>query len=385
MKLKKAILYSMMLLGVGTVSAQEIAYDFAPHWYVQGQFGLQHTLGEVNSLFGKNPDNTSRFWNLNSPNAQLGVGYQFAPAFGTRLIVNGWQSKGGSKINGTEEHWKWNYIAPAVDFTVNLSNLLGGFKYDRVCSFGIFAGLGANIGFKNDEAPAAKANLQAATITQAGAVATFDPLAYLWNGTKARFLGRFGCTADFRLNDVVSLGIELAANTLNDHYNSKRAGNADWYFNALAGVKVNLGGTYTTRVIAVPAPVTNAEDRVVEKIVEKPVEVVKVVREPIRRDIFFKINSTVISEAEGVKVQDIADYMKKYPESKVSLSGYADAGTGNDKINDRLAAQRAEKVMNVLIQKYGISVDRISYESHGSRVQPFQENDKNRVTICIAE
>ena len=77
--------------------------------------------------------------------------------------------------------------------------------------------------------------------------------------------------------------------------------------------------------------------------------------------------------------------MKKYPESKVSLSGYADAGTGNNKINDRLAAQRAEKVMNVLVQKYGISTDRISYESHGSRVQPFQENDKNRVTICIAE
>jgi Outer membrane protein and related peptidoglycan-associated (lipo)proteins len=373
MKLKKAILYSMLLLGAVSVSAQEIAYDFAPHWYLQGQFGGQHTLGEVS------------FSELNSLNAQLGLGYQFTPVFGTRFSVNGWQSKGGSIINNTKEVWKWNYVAPALDLTFNLSNLFGGYKYDRLCSFGVFAGLGANVGFKNDEAANAKTNLTAATIKQAGATATYDPLAYLWNGTKTRLVGRFGGTVDFRLSDAVSLGIELAANTLNDHYNSKRAGNADWYFNALAGIKINLGGTYTTRVIAVPVPVTNAEEKVVEKIVEKPVEVVKVVREPIRRDIFFKINSTVISEVEGVKVQDVADYLKKYPEAKVSLAGYADAGTGNNKINDRLAAQRAEKVMNVLVQKYGISVDRISYESHGSRVQPFAENDKNRVTICIAE
>ena len=370
MKFKKAILYSVLVLGAVSVSAQEIAYDFTPHWYVQGQFGGQHTLGEVS------------FKNLNSLNAQLGVGYEFTPVVGARFSVNGWQSKGGTtvfKVNPNDEvTWKWNYVAPAVDLTVNLSNWFGGYKYDRVCSFGVFAGLGANVGFKNDDAP----NAQNTLVNTYGYV---DPMKYLWNGTKAHLLGRFGCTADFRLSDAVSLGIELAANTLSDKYNSKRAGNTDWYFNALAGVKINLGGTYTTRVIAVPAPVTNAAETVVEKIVEKPVEVVKVVREPIRRDIFFKINSTVISEVEGVKVQDIADYLKKYPESKVSVSGYADAGTGNDKINDRLAAQRAEKVMNVLVQQYGISVDRISYESHGSRVQPFQENNKNRVTICIAE
>lgn len=377
MKFKKAILYSVLVLGAVSVSAQEIAYDFTPHWYVQGQFGGQHTLGEVS------------FKNLNSLNAQLGLGYEFTPVVGARFSVNGWQSKGGTTEftnNNKEVTWKWNYVAPAVDLTVNLSNWFGGYKYDRVCSFGVFAGLGANVAFKNDEAHTAEQTLTTDGYT--------DPLRYLWgpkNTTGANdktllaLVGRFGCTADFRLSDAVSLGIELAANTLSDKYNSKRAGNTDWYFNALAGVKINLGGTYTTRVIAVPAPVTNAGETVVEKIVEKPVEVVKVVREPIRRDIFFKINSTVISEVEGVKVQDIADYLKKYPESKVSVSGYADAGTGNDKINDRLAAQRAEKVMNVLVQQYGISVDRISYESHGSRVQPFQENDKNRVTICIAE
>jgi outer membrane protein OmpA-like peptidoglycan-associated protein len=77
--------------------------------------------------------------------------------------------------------------------------------------------------------------------------------------------------------------------------------------------------------------------------------------------------------------------MLKYPKSKVVLTGYADVGTGNNQINDRLAAQRADAVVTALKTQYGISADRISYDSKGSRVQPFPENDMNRVTICIAE
>jgi outer membrane protein OmpA-like peptidoglycan-associated protein len=84
-------------------------------------------------------------------------------------------------------------------------------------------------------------------------------------------------------------------------------------------------------------------------------------------------------------VKDIADYMQKYPKSKVVVTGYADAGTGNDRINDRLAAGRADVVVKALKEQYGISADRITYDSKGSRVQPFAENDMNRVTICIAE
>ena len=84
-------------------------------------------------------------------------------------------------------------------------------------------------------------------------------------------------------------------------------------------------------------------------------------------------------------MKEIAYYLIKYPEAKVVVTGYADAGTGNDKINDRLAAQRADVVVKTLKEQYGIEPNRISYDSKGSRVQPFQENDLNRVSICIAE
>jgi outer membrane protein OmpA-like peptidoglycan-associated protein len=68
----------------------------------------------------------------------------------------------------------------------------------------------------------------------------------------------------------------------------------------------------------------------------------------------------------------------------VNVVGYADAGTGNDKINDRLAKQRADIVVKELIEKYEIAAERITYDSKGAHEQPFEENDKNRVSIMIA-
>ena len=387
MKMKKTILSCLLALGFLSATAQEqqpkTEYVFNPHWYVQIQpLGLQHTLGEVD------------FGDLNSYNVQAAVGRQFSPVFGARLAVNAWQSKAGSKIMDLQnnEHkykWSWKYVAPSVDLTVNLSNALCGFNPNRVFNLSFIAGLGANIGFSNDDAATAKQQINALynnVFTSADAKKEWDNadnLDYIWDGSKVRLVGRLGLGADFKVSDKISIGIEANANTLNDHYNSKKAGNWDWYFNALAGVKINLGPTYETRII----PPIEPEIRYVEKVVEKVVEVPgpAVEREAIRRDIFFIINKTDIRPEEAGKVKEIADYLNKYPTAKVVVTGYADAGTGNDKINDRLAAGRADVVVKSLVNDYGISMGRISYDSKGSRVQPFAENDLNRVSICIAE
>ena len=387
MKMKKTILSCLLALGFLSASAQDqqpkTEYVFNPHWYVQIQpLGLQHTLGEVD------------FGDLNSYNVQAAVGRQFSSVFGARLAVSAWQSKAGSTIidlqnNEHKYKWSWKYFAPSVDLTVNLSNALCGFNPNRVFNLSFIAGLGANIGFSNDDAAKAKQDINSlynTVFTSADAKKEWDNadnLDYIWDGSKVRLVGRLGLGADFKVNDKISIGLEANANTLNDHYNSKKAGNWDWYFNALAGVKINLGKTYETRVIPPLEPEIRYVEKVVEKVVEVPAPAVE--REALRRDIFFIINKTDIRPEEAGKVKEIADYLNKYPTAKVVITGYADAGTGNDKINDRLAAGRADVVVKSLVNDYGISMGRISYDSKGSRVQPFAENDLNRVSICIAE
>ena len=132
-----------------------------------------------------------------------------------------------------------------------------------------------------------------------------------------------------------------------------------------------------------PAPAPKQE-YVAPKPEPKPAPVEKKVEE-IRRDIFFTINSYKIAPAEDAKIREVVDFLNKNTEAKVVVTGYADKGTGNDVINDRIAAKRAAAVVWMLTKKYNIPSERITEESKGARVQPFAENAKNRVTIMIAK
>ena len=346
-------------------------YQYNKHWFLDLQGGAQYTLGEA------------KFDKLISPNVQLGLGYQFCPAFGIRLQANAWQSKGGwngytgkdGKDSPYTADYKYKYVAPGLDFMFNLSNLFCGWNPNRVFNVTAFVGGGANIAWGNDDV-----NEIASTLKN---LYNYE-LEYLWDGTKVRPYGRAGVDLNFRLSNAVSLMVEGNANILSDHYNSKKADNPDWYFNALVGLRINLGKSYTKT--EKPAPEPEPEPVVEEKPAPAPAPApVEEKIEPLRRDIFFTINSTVIRKSETQKVQDIVDYLNKNPKAKVQVTGYADAGTGNNRINDRLAAQRAAVVVKALKTKYNIPADRISSDSKGARVQPFAENNKNRVTICIAE
>ena len=403
--MKKAILSCLMLLAGLTASAQEqkgtTEYVFEPHWYVNIQpLGIQYTLGEVD------------FGDLLSYNIQAAAGYEFNKVIGARLAINAWQSKAGLKFYPNtgdnsldalkgDYKWKWNYIAPTVDITFNLSNLISGVNPKRVFSVGAFAGIGANIAWGNSEAADVNRTLKPAlgyaynvytpnatdptlpgTPTIVRMESDADPLAYLWDGTKTRFVIQAGLTGDIKINDKLAVTLEVSANTLNDKYNSKKAKNWDWYFNALAGLKINFGPTYSTKFIPAPEPEIRYVEKIVEKVVEVPAAPVAV--EPIRRDIFFLINKAVIRDTEASKVNDIVAYLNENKDAKVQVTGYADAGTGNDKINDRLAAQRADAVVKAL-KDAGIAADRITFDSKGARVQPFADNDSNRVSIVIAE
>ena len=385
MKIKNILLSGVVAMGCISASAQEADKTvnvFNPHWYVQAQIGGQYTLGEVG--FGK----------LLSPNAQLGVGYNFNKVVGARFSLNAWQSKAGQKVISdgatTTYKWKWNYIAPMVDATFNLTNLFCEYNPDRLVEVGVFGGIGANIAWGNNEAKDAREAILATPGSKnlEGYDKTAMPLENLWTDSKTRFVARVGANVDFRVSDRVKLGVELSANTLSDKYNSKKAGNPDWYFNALVGAKIALGQTHSTKVIPAPKPV----EKIIERIIEKPAPAPapktetkqEAVDENFRRDIFFPIGNSNIAKSQTTKIAEIVTFMKENPDAKITLTGYADKGTGSAAFNDKIAARRAQTVYNTLAAK-GVAKSRMIKKSMGSRVQPFEENDMNRVTICIAK
>ena len=139
----------------------ESTWQFIPHWYLQLQAGASHTLGEA------------KFFDLVTPSVQLGAGYQFNPYLGVRAKVNGWQAKGGW-VN-PEQTYKFNQMGLEADLRLDLTNLIGGYNHVRPVSVGIFAGVGANMAWGNDEAQQLNTNGY--------------KLPYLWDGTKVRPVG----------------------------------------------------------------------------------------------------------------------------------------------------------------------------------------------------
>lgn len=386
MNMKKVLFTAALALGLMSASAQEqqTIEVFKPHWYIQLQGGAQYTLGERD------------FSDLISPNAQIAVGYNFNEIVGARLSVNAWQSKAGSTIDNKEYAWKWKYVAPSVDVTVNLSNLFCGYKANRLLNVGVFAGLGANIAFDNDEAVEVDKLLSSKYNTEFNhpeyGKTILRPnadqwLRYVWDGTKIRLNGRFGLTADFRVSDRVAVGLEAQANILSDRYNSKKAPNPDFYFNALAGVKIALGDTHQSKVVE---PCNQIIEKIVEvpKVVEKIVEVPAPISntmaqvEPLKETFFYAIRLS--DPTANSTIDKIVAWCNKYPTKGISISGYADKGTGNPKINQGYAKQRADKVAKILQEK-GVAASRMTVNSYGDTVQPFAENDKNRCVIVVGE
>lgn len=367
MKAVKTLMAAAML-SLSTAAMAQATYieangdttEFKKHWFMQLQGGAQYTLGEA------------KFGDLISPNAQVALGYQFNPWFGARLAVNAWQSKGGFNgyklADGTNGNtvYKFKYVAPTVDFMFNLSQLLCGYNPHRVFNVTAFVGGGINAAFSNDEAN---------TVNSQG-----YKMEYIWDGTKVRPVGRAGLALDFRVSDAVSLGIEGNANILSDHYNSKKAGNADWYFNALAGIKINLGKSKKTRPYQEPV----APQPVTENYTEPaPQPEQKKEKEEIRRDIHFKINSDKVNQEGMAKIAELAQFLKDHDDATLTIEGYADKGTGTAAYNKKISERRALSVFNILTKQHGIEAHRITYSFKGDSVQPFTTNDDNRVAICI--
>lgn len=339
--------------------------EFNRHWYLQVQAGAAYTLGETS------------FGDLVSPAAALSAGYRFSPVWGLRFGLSGWQARGAWASPASP--YDYNFLQGNVEATLDLANLFGRFNPTRTVNPYLFAGVGLNYAFNNDEAVA---------LNDAGY--TMDNI---WSDSKAFAVGRMGVGVNFRVSNRVQLSLEVNANILSDKFNSKKAGNVDWHFNALAGLSIRLGKSHRKAAApaAVPAtpvkpaePAETPQEPETQPAPEQPAPTPAVEKpQPLRENIFFRIGKTNIREEEQPKIRSLVDYLKKNTAATVRITGYADAATGSQRRNLQLSEQRARNVSDAL-QQAGIPADRISIDYKGDTEQPFSTAVENRVSICIA-
>ncbi len=363
-----ALLTAAMLTTVFSAHAQEEKYVPYPYAFIGIQGGAQTTLTDYNN------------WKLITPTASVHIGVHFTPAFAARLHVNGVWNKGGIYGFGYDTTYKYKYATSNLDAMINLVNLFSKGDYHPVNLY-LIGGVGINYAWNNEVSPLLN---------------RYIPLSNSRNRLSHNF--RIGTMLDVNIARNWSVNLEVAANSLSDRYNSKINGNDDWQITAQLGLTYKFGVRHKVKsnrasdIIETPETNTGQTETTpantnveIAKPEPTPAPAPVVKEESITRNIFFGLRETKVSSTEQAKLAEAAKWLKEHPEAKVTVTGYADKGTGTAAVNARYAKQRAESVTKELTKKYGIDAKRITTSSKGDTVQPFANNDENRVTIVIAK
>lgn len=216
-----------------------------------------------------------------------------------------------------------------------------------------------------------------------------------------------GLQIRFRLCKYVDFFLEGRASFAGDNYNN-RVGDLpiDILFQGTGGLTFNLGGkafkTYDpcadqaymsalngqvndlrAELAATAAALAAAESRLpCPEVKPAPAPATAApAPAPMLTTVRFTINSAKVSSTEMVNVYNVAQYMKQNPDTKVTITGYADKNTGTSAYNQKLSERRARAVYDILVNNYGISKDRLVESAEGSSVQPYDTNNWNRIVI----
>lgn len=356
--IKNFFMVALMATSALSAHAQGVAddgkdYKPYPHMFVGIQGGGQTTFTNYDQL------------KLITPTASVYFGGWFTSVVGARLHVNGIWNKGGFEDNALNFKYDYRYVTTNVDLLVNLCTLFGKKNWYPV-NVNLIGGIGLNYAWDNDNAYAQRALL---------------PLA--WKDNRLTHNARVGAQVDFNLSKHWGLNLEVAANSLGDRYNSKVNDKDDWSLTAQLGLAYKFGYKKSTKVaepepiVAEPVYATRIDTIWYDDVTYKEVPV----EEKLERNIYYEIRKSELHDPQ-VEINAIADFVKTHKNCKVSVKGYADKGTGTPALNKKYALQRAERATKGLIQA-GVDAKIITTESFGDTVQPFAENDRNRVVITV--
>ena len=386
---------------MGTAAAQEVAtteevlseevtntrrYEvgrFADNWSIGVGGGVNMYLGEH--------DRQMNFGDRLSPNLDVYVAKWSTPVVGFRLGYTGLNFRGATNLmtdtpNSTGEiyepykddhqplYWqKFNFFNIHADFMLNLVNLFGGYK-ERVFNTSLYAGVGLARAFSHK-------------------AVEVNPVA------NNRLSGNVGLFNTFRLCDALDLNIDLRGTLLPESFDGEvgvRPDGGDIYesdgfltaslglaykFNPRGweqGKTRNIYRTQITKITdeaalaalkadnaALQQALANAEAKaVVEQLHHMPGYLVT-----------FAINSSKLTNKDRVNLGKIAEALKGTDDKVVlNITGYADEGTGSEKVNDRLSRERAQAVYDCLVNEFGVKPEKLATDFKGGVENMFYDD-----------
>lgn len=397
--IKKTMLAALALAASGTAMAQEaqtvqngdftetVEYStdkfkvetnrFWSNWFVSAG-------GGVNLYFGDH-DKQVKFGKRLAPAVDVAIGKWFTPGIGVRFAYSGLSVKGATQtgIHSTGEevpgkggygYWltkqKFNYFNFHLDAMFNVSNLLFGYNPNRVYSLSPYVGLGV---MKTNDTPKA-----------------------------TEIAGHFGLLNSFRLCDALDLNLDIRGTLVSDAFDGENAGRGgEGMLTATVGLTYKFkkrGWDKAKTVVRIDNRAINAlrqqladaeaeNERLKRALAEGNREKAKeIVTKASANLVTFPIGKATLSNEARANLSLMAEAIKSGDKSVVyTITGYADAGTGSKRINERLSKRRAEAVRDCLVKEFGVSESQLRVDHKGGVDNMFYDDPRlSRAVITKA-
>ena len=350
---------------------------FWSNWFVSAG-------GGVNLYFGDH-DKQVKFGKRLAPAVDVAIGKWFTPGIGVRFAYSGLSVKGATQtgIHSTGEevpgkggygYWltkqKFNFFNFHLDAMFNMSNLLFGYNPNRVYSLSPYVGLGV---MKTNDTPKA-----------------------------TEIAGHFGLLNSFRLCDALDLNLDIRGTLVSDAFDGEAYGRGgEGMLSATVGLTYKFkkrGWDKAKTVVRIDNRAINAlrqqladaeaeNDRLKRALAEGNRQKAKeIVTKASANLVTFPIGKATLSNEARANLSLLAEAIKSGDKSVVyTITGYADAGTGSKRINERLSKRRAEAVFNCLVKEFGVSESQLRVDHKGGVDNMFYDDPRlSRAVITKA-
>lgn len=350
---------------------------FWSNWFVSAG-------GGVNLYFGDH-DKQVKFGKRLAPAVDVAIGKWFTPGIGVRFAYSGLSVKGATQtgIHSTGEevpgkggygYWltkqKFNFFNFHLDAMFNVSNLLFGYNPNRVYSLSPYVGLGV---MKTNDTPKA-----------------------------TEIAGHFGLLNSFRLCDALDLNLDIRGTLVSDAFDGEAYGRGgEGMLSATVGLTYKFkkrGWDKAKTVVRIDNRAINAlrqqladaeaeNDRLKRALAEGNRQKAKeIVTKASANLVTFPIGKATLSNEARANLSLMAEAIKSGDKSVVyTITGYADAGTGSKRINERLSKRRAEAVRDCLVKEFGVSESQLRVDHKGGVDNMFYDDPRlSRAVITKA-
>ena len=326
-----------------------------------------------------------------APALDVAVGKWFTPGIGVRIMYSGLKSKGatqdvistpahstGENVPGKDgpgEHLRYSKYKMGnlhADVMFNVLNLFGGYNENRKWDLSPYAGLGWARVYDSPSAKEVSANLGVLTS---------------WHFCKS-----------------LALNLDVRGMFVNDRFDGEDGGRSgEGNLSATLGLSYKFKQRGWDRSKTVYRYDYGDLEGMRQKLNDMSAENERLKQAIADGDrqrahnharkiaaanlVTFKINKSSLSNEARVNLGMMAEIIKSgEPDAVYVVTGYADAGTGSKKGNERLSKERAESVYNCLVKEFGVSEKQLRIDYKGGVDNMFYNDPRlSRAVITKAE